>query len=55
MTERRGADFSGRDLILIVGGLFLIYKAVTEIHHKLEGEDEHSESGGTARRRPSPR
>ena len=33
--------FSGRDLILIVGGLFLIYKAVTEIHAKLEGEDEH--------------
>jgi predicted tellurium resistance membrane protein TerC len=32
---------SGRDLILIVGGLFLIYKAVTEIHAKLEGEDEH--------------
>ena len=33
--------FSGRDLILIVGGLFLIYKAVTEIHAKLEGEGEH--------------
>ena len=32
---------SGRDLILIVGGLFLIYKAVTEIHAKLEGEDDH--------------
>jgi predicted tellurium resistance membrane protein TerC len=29
---------SGRDLILIVGGLFLIYKSTTEIHHKLEGE-----------------
>jgi predicted tellurium resistance membrane protein TerC len=36
--------FSGRDLILIVGGLFLIYKAVTEIHAKLEGEDEHGSS-----------
>lgn len=31
---------SGRDLILLLGGLFLIYKAVTEIHDKLEG-DEH--------------
>jgi predicted tellurium resistance membrane protein TerC len=37
---------SGRDLILIVGGLFLIYKAVTEIHAKLEGEEEHAEAGG---------
>lgn len=39
-------EFSGRDLILIIGGLFLIYKAVTEIHHKLEGEDEHAEGSG---------
>ncbi|UFU02972.1 TerC family protein [Ruania suaedae] len=31
--------FSGRDLILIAGGAFLIYKAVTEIHHKLEGAE----------------
>jgi predicted tellurium resistance membrane protein TerC len=30
---------SGRDLILIIGGLFLIYKSTTEIHDKLEGED----------------
>jgi predicted tellurium resistance membrane protein TerC len=30
---------SGRDLILIAGGLFLIYKATREVHHKLEGED----------------
>jgi predicted tellurium resistance membrane protein TerC len=30
---------SGKDLILIVGGLFLIYKATTEIHHKMEGEE----------------
>lgn len=34
---------SGRDLILIVGGLFLIGKSTTEIHHKLEGENEISE------------
>jgi predicted tellurium resistance membrane protein TerC len=37
-------DVSGRDLILIVGGLFLIGKATFEIHGKLEGE-EHDESG----------
>ncbi|MDB5060433.1 MAG: hypothetical protein JWP67_276 [Mucilaginibacter sp.] len=33
---------SGRDLILIVGGLFLIYKSTAEIHHKIEGEEEDS-------------
>lgn len=42
-----GLDISGRDLILLVGGLFLIYKAVTEIHDKLEGEEGH-ESGKVA-------
>ena len=31
---------SGRDLILLTGGLFLIYKSTTEIHEKLEGEHE---------------
>ncbi len=30
---------SGKDLILIAGGLFLLYKSSTEIHHKMEGED----------------
>ena len=32
--------FSGRDLVLLLGGLFLLYKATTEIHNKLEGEEE---------------
>lgn len=31
---------SGRDLILFIGGLFLIYKSTTEIHHKVEGHIE---------------
>jgi predicted tellurium resistance membrane protein TerC len=35
---------SGRDLILLAGGLFLIWKSVHEIHAKLEGE-EHAEGG----------
>jgi predicted tellurium resistance membrane protein TerC len=39
-------EISGRDLILIVGGAFLIYKAVSEIHAKLEGEEEHGGGGG---------
>lgn len=30
--------FSGKDLILLAGGIFLIYKATKEIHHKLEGD-----------------
>ncbi|GGI43731.1 integral membrane protein TerC [Agromyces flavus] len=43
-----GMGFSGRDLILIAGGTFLVYKAVTEIHHKLEGAEEHTTGAGTA-------
>jgi predicted tellurium resistance membrane protein TerC len=31
--------FSGKELILLAGGVFLIYKATKEIHHKLEGEE----------------
>ena len=36
---------SGRDLILLVGGLFLIGKSVVEVHEKLEGEDGHGTAG----------
>ena len=32
-------EFSGRDLILLGGGFFLMYKSVSEIHGKLEGEE----------------
>jgi len=32
--------FSGRDLILLAGGLFLIWKSTGEIHHSLEGEED---------------
>ena len=39
-----GRGISGRDLILIGGGLFLLYKATIEIHEKLEGEEGHSSS-----------
>ena len=37
-------DISGRDLILIVGGLFLIGKATLEIHERLEGEEHQATS-----------
>jgi predicted tellurium resistance membrane protein TerC len=30
-------DFSGRDLILMAGGVFLIFKSTMEVHHKMEG------------------
>jgi len=40
-----GHGLSGRDLILIGGGLFLLAKATREIHHRLEGDDE---GGGKA-------
>jgi predicted tellurium resistance membrane protein TerC len=38
--EAFGRAFSGRDLILLGGGLFLIAKSTFEIHHKLEGDPE---------------
>jgi predicted tellurium resistance membrane protein TerC len=44
-----GRPFSGRDLILIGGGLFLLAKATLEIHDRLEGEEGH----GSARVAPS--
>lgn len=37
---------SGRDLILFIGGLFLIYKSTTEIHHKVEGHAEAQHMNG---------
>ena len=37
-----GQEISGRDLILILGGLFLLGKATYEIHDKLEGEEGHA-------------
>lgn len=40
LFEVMGHPVSGRDLVLLLGGLFLIYKAVTEIHGSLEGGDE---------------
>ncbi len=39
-----GKEISGRDLILIAGGLFLLWKSVGEIHQSLEGEEGHASS-----------
>jgi predicted tellurium resistance membrane protein TerC len=41
-----GVEFSGRSLILLVGGLFLSAKATFEIHGKLEGPEHHDTTGG---------
>jgi predicted tellurium resistance membrane protein TerC len=44
-----GQEISGRDLVLLIGGLFLLGKSTHEIHDKLEGE----EGGASTRVRPS--
>lgn len=44
VVEWFGMGFSVKDFILIAGGGFLVYKAVMEIHHKLEGEEEHADA-----------
>jgi predicted tellurium resistance membrane protein TerC len=41
-------EISGRDLILILGGLFLIGKSTFEIHGKLEGEEGHGSAGSAS-------
>ncbi len=43
-----GHEVSGRDLILLGGGLFLVYKAVMEIHTKLEGAEHGKGADGKA-------
>ncbi len=47
-----GHGFSGRDLILLGGGLFLLYSTTKEIHHKLEGETEHLDAADNAKGKP---
>jgi predicted tellurium resistance membrane protein TerC len=44
-----GKDVSGRDLILIGGGLFLLWKSVHEIHNSLEGEHEAGDGSGAVK------
>jgi predicted tellurium resistance membrane protein TerC len=41
-------EISGRDIILLVGGLFLIAKSTHEIHQRLEGEEEHASATAAA-------
>ncbi|MGO8843810.1 MAG: TerC family protein [Methylocella sp.] len=44
-----GEDFSWRDLVLIAGGLFLVFKATTEIHHNVEPDEDTDEIPRTAK------
>ncbi len=48
LFEVFGQEISGRDLILIGGGLFLLGKSTLEIHHSLEGEESGASSSGAA-------
>lgn len=48
LFEVFGRGFAGKDLILIAGGIFLVYKATKEIHAKLEGEEHEAGARGAA-------
>ncbi len=50
LFELFGRGISGRDLILILGGLFLIWKSTGEIHQGMEGDEEHCGPGRAAAR-----
>ena len=45
-----GEPYSWRDIVLIVGGFFLIYKATVEIHHDVEGGGKKETEASTARK-----
>jgi predicted tellurium resistance membrane protein TerC len=40
LVELFGESFSGKDLVLLIGGIFLIFQSVREIHHKMEIKEE---------------
>ena len=40
LAELFGVEFSARDIIMLAGGAFLLYKATAELHDKLEGQEE---------------
>ena len=44
LFEFAGVSFSGKSLILLAGGVFLIYKATKEVHARLEGAEEHADA-----------
>lgn len=48
MFEVAGHGISGRDMILLTGGLFLLWKATREIHERLEGPEHKHDAGKAA-------
>lgn len=48
LTEIGGFQLAARDIILLAGGIFLIYKTTREIHHKIEHDEQHAEVKGRA-------
>ena len=44
-----GHNISGKDLILILGGLFLLWKSTKELHHKVEGHHEEAHDASTGK------
>ncbi|MBX7226948.1 MAG: TerC family protein [Chitinophagales bacterium] len=40
LPESWGFEITGKGIILLLGGIFLIYKSTTEIHHKITGDDD---------------
>lgn len=42
-----GHDFTGQSLVLLLGGLFLIYKSTSEMHHSVKGQEEEVKGGKT--------
>lgn len=42
------AGVTGQSLIIILGGIFLLYKSVTKIHHKFESEEEGTKGKASA-------
>jgi predicted tellurium resistance membrane protein TerC len=45
------AGITGKDLILLIGGVFLMVKTVSEIHEKVEGEEEETEEAKAAKKK----
>lgn len=48
-SEHNPWSISGKDIVLLLGGLFLIFKATKEIHGKLEGEEDELDAGRARR------
>jgi predicted tellurium resistance membrane protein TerC len=54
LFEVLGHEVSGRDLVLIIGGLFLMFKATRELYDKVEADGEHAAPGAGAAKVASP-